>query len=65
MFELKDFGTFSADSVDYPDMINPMAAEIMQGKFDFGIAICGTVIALVWWLINIVMFVLHYVGKTR
>jgi ribose 5-phosphate isomerase B len=39
---LKDFGTFSADSVDYPDMINPMAAEINAGKFDFGIAICGT-----------------------
>ncbi|NCC98115.1 MAG: ribose 5-phosphate isomerase B [Bacteroidia bacterium] len=42
LFELKDFGTFSTDSVDYPDMIHPMAAEINAGKFDFGIAICGT-----------------------
>lgn len=39
---LKDFGTNSSDSVDYPDMIHPMASAINRGEFDFGIAICGT-----------------------
>ena len=42
LFELKDFGTFSSDSVDYPDMIHPMAKEVNDGNFDFGIAICGS-----------------------
>ena len=42
LFELKDFGTFSSDSVDYPDMIHPMAKDVNDGKFDFGIAICGS-----------------------
>ena len=42
LFELKDFGTFSSDSVDYPDMIHPMAKEVNDGNFDFGIAICST-----------------------
>jgi ribose 5-phosphate isomerase B len=42
LFELKDFGTYSADSVDYPDMIHPMAKDVNDGKFDFGIAICGS-----------------------
>ena len=40
--ELKDFGTYSTDSVDYPDMIHPMAKDVNDGKFDFGIAICGS-----------------------
>ena len=42
LFELKDFGTYSSDSVDYPDMIHPMAKEVNDGNFDFGIAICGS-----------------------
>ena len=41
-FELKDFGTFSSESVDYPDMIHPMASAVNEGRYDFGIAICGT-----------------------
>ena len=42
LFELKDFGTYSTDSVDYPDMIHPMAKDVNDGKFDFGIAISGS-----------------------
>jgi ribose 5-phosphate isomerase B len=40
--ELKDFGTYSADSVDYPDFAHPVAAAVESGEFDFGILICGS-----------------------
>lgn len=42
LFSLKDYGTFSTDSMDYPDTIHPMASAVNKGQFDFGIAICGT-----------------------
>jgi len=40
--EYKDFGTFSADSVDYPDVAIPCAEAVAGGEFDRGIIICGT-----------------------
>lgn len=40
--ELKDFGTFSSDSVDYPDFAHPVASAVESGEFDFGILICGS-----------------------
>ena len=40
--EIKDFGTYSSDSVDYPDMIHPLAKEINDGNFEFGIIMCGS-----------------------
>lgn len=40
--ELKDFGTYSADSVDYPDFAHPVATVVENGEFDFGILICGS-----------------------
>ena len=30
--EIKDFGTYTSDSVDYPDMIHPLAKEINEQK---------------------------------
>lgn len=41
-FGLKDYGTFSADSMDYPDVAHPIASDINNGKYPFGIIICGT-----------------------
>lgn len=38
----KDFGTHSADSVDYPDFAHPVANEVEQKKAAFGILICGS-----------------------
>ncbi len=38
----KDFGTYSADSVDYPDFAHPVASEVEEGKAAFGILICGS-----------------------
>ncbi len=40
--QLKDFGTHSAESVDYPDFAHPVAFAVENGKFDFGILICGS-----------------------
>ncbi|MDB5024094.1 MAG: rpiB [Mucilaginibacter sp.] len=39
---LKDFGTYAADSVDYPDFAHPVASAVENGGFDFGILICGS-----------------------
>lgn len=41
-FEVEDFGTFSADSVDYPDFVHPAADSIEQGRNELGILICGS-----------------------
>lgn len=40
--EIKDFGTYTSDSVDYPDMIHPLAKEINEGVYPFGIIMCGS-----------------------
>jgi ribose 5-phosphate isomerase B len=41
-YELTDYGTFSEDSVDYPDSIHPLAKDINDGKFEQGIIMCGS-----------------------
>lgn len=41
-FDLKDFGTFSNESVDYPDMIHPLAKAVNDGEYEQGIIICGS-----------------------
>jgi ribose 5-phosphate isomerase B len=38
----KDFGTYSKDSVDYPDFAHPVATEIEEGRAAFGILLCGS-----------------------
>ena len=40
--ELTDIGTFSNDSVDYPDFAHAVAGEVEKGNYDLGILICGT-----------------------
>ena len=39
---VKDFGTNSEESVDYPDFIHPLALAIENSEFSLGIAICGS-----------------------
>ena len=41
-YQTKDFGTFSVDSVDYPDFICPAAEAVSQGLCDFGIVLGGS-----------------------
>jgi len=38
--EVRDFGTDSATSVDYPDFANPVARLVADGTYDFGILAC-------------------------
>lgn len=38
----KDFGTYSAESCDYPDFAHPAACAIEAGECYPGIALCGT-----------------------
>ena len=39
---LKDLGTYSEDSVDYPDFAHAVAGEVEKGNYDLGVLICGT-----------------------
>ena len=41
-YGVQDFGTFSEDSVDYPDTIYPCAQAVGRGDFTRGIVICGS-----------------------
>ena len=44
--EYIDYGTYSQDSVDYPDYALPAAERVAKGEFDRGIFICGTGIGM-------------------
>ncbi|HEX6335196.1 MAG TPA: ribose 5-phosphate isomerase B [Flavisolibacter sp.] len=41
-YEVKDFGTYSEDSVDYPDFAHPVAEEVESGRAGFGVLVCGS-----------------------
>jgi len=40
--QLKDFGTYSSESADYPDFAHPVASAVENGEFDYGILVCGS-----------------------
>ena len=40
--EVKDFGCYSEESVDYPDFAHPLAVAVEKGDFEKGITICGS-----------------------
>ncbi|HRH49038.1 MAG TPA: ribose 5-phosphate isomerase B [Panacibacter sp.] len=40
--QVKDFGTTSPDSVDYPDFAHPTALFVETGEAAFGILLCGS-----------------------
>jgi ribose 5-phosphate isomerase B len=41
-YEVKDFGTYSADSADYPDFAHPVAEAIEKNQATLGVLICGS-----------------------
>ena len=41
-FEVKDFGTHSKDSCDYPDFAGPAAQAVASGACEKGIVLCTT-----------------------
>ncbi len=40
--KITDFGPSTADRMDYPDAIHPLAKAINDGEIAFGIIICGS-----------------------
>ncbi len=44
--EFTDYGTYSEDSVDYPDCAKPVCKAIQDGTASAGILICGTGIGI-------------------
>jgi ribose 5-phosphate isomerase B len=44
--QIHDFGCYTEDAVDYPDIALQVAEGIVKGDFDRGILICGTGIGM-------------------
>jgi ribose 5-phosphate isomerase B len=40
--QFKDFGSFSKDTVDYPDFAHPVAISVEKGEAAFGVLLCGS-----------------------
>lgn len=45
-FEVEDIGTFSGQSVDYPDYARQVAEAVASGRARFGLLVCGTGIGM-------------------
>lgn len=45
-YEVKDFGTYSEESCDYPDIALPVAEAVVNKEYDLGILVCGTGIGI-------------------
>ena len=41
-YQVKDYGPFSDESVDYPDQIHPLSRAIEKGEHPLGIIMCGS-----------------------
>ncbi len=44
--EFKDFGVFTKDPSDYPDLAKALVPEVQNGNYDRGILVCGTGIGM-------------------
>ena len=40
--EYRDFGTFTPETVDYPDVIAPVARAVARGDFELGVVLGGS-----------------------
>ena len=45
-YSCRDFGTFTAESVDYPDVARVVCEPVVKSEYDFGVLICGTGIGM-------------------
>ena len=41
-YDFQDYGTFSEETMDYPDTAHPLANDVQSGIYQFGILICGS-----------------------
>lgn len=44
--QVKDFGVYNEQSVDYPDCALPVCSAVLEGDYEYGILICGTGIGI-------------------
>ncbi len=44
--EIDDVGTFTEDSVDYPDIAEKVCAAVREGRAERGVVLCGTGIGI-------------------
>ncbi|HAR87058.1 MULTISPECIES: ribose 5-phosphate isomerase B [unclassified Clostridium] len=44
--EVRDYGTYTEDSCDYPDFAEKVAEAVVAKEYDYGILICGTGIGI-------------------
>jgi ribose 5-phosphate isomerase B len=40
--DVRDFGTHSTESMDYPDTAHPLAEAVLDKEVDMGLSFCGT-----------------------
>ncbi len=45
-YDVKDFGTYSTDSVDYPDFGAKASEAVASGEFERGVLVCGSGIGM-------------------
>jgi len=45
-YDYQDFGCYSTEPVDYPDIAQRVAEAVASGKLDHGILLCGTGIGM-------------------
>ncbi len=45
-YEVKDLGTYTSQSVDYPDYASLLAGGVSRGEYPRGILVCGTGIGM-------------------
>ena len=45
-YEVIDYGTFSTESVDYPDYAEILSTNVVDKNVDYGVAICGSGIGI-------------------
>jgi ribose 5-phosphate isomerase B len=41
-YSVRDFGSYSPDSIDYPDVAHPVASAVENGQYPLAILICGS-----------------------
>jgi ribose 5-phosphate isomerase B len=40
--DIKDFGTYTTESADYPDFAHPVSEAVEKNSFELGILVCGS-----------------------
>ena len=41
-YEITNYGTDTPDSMDYPDVVHPLATAVEKGEFELGVLVCGS-----------------------